>query len=119
MAPPDHHLVVRGRRLHLSDQPERHSCRPSIDVLFESVAVAYGSRAVGCLLTGMGRDGAAGLLAIRRRGGATIAQDEATSVVYGMPREAVLLGAVDRLLPLPAIGAALGAATRKKEPEHR
>ena len=109
MAPPDHHLVVRDGRLHLNKEPERFSCRPSVDVLFESVAAEFGARAAGCLLTGMGRDGAAGLLAIRRAGGPTIAQDEATSVVYGMPREAVLLGAASRVLPLPEIGPALAA----------
>ena len=73
------------------------------------MASALGSAAIGCLLTGMGRDGAEGLLAIRRAGGATIAQDEATSVVYGMPREAALLGAAERVLPLHAIGPAVAA----------
>jgi two-component system, chemotaxis family, protein-glutamate methylesterase/glutaminase len=107
MAPPDHHLSVQSGRLHLSRQAERHSCRPSVDVLFESVAREYGAAAAACLMTGMGRDGAAGLLAIREAGGVTIAQDEATSVVYGMPREAVLLGAVARSLPLQEIGPAL------------
>lgn len=109
MAPPDHHLVVRGGRTYLNTDAERHSCRPSVDVLFESVARDYGASAIAALLTGMGRDGAAGLLAIRRAGGATIAQDEATSVVYGMPREAVLLGAAERVLPLGEIGPALAA----------
>ncbi|MDB5098040.1 MAG: response regulator receiver modulated CheB methylesterase, partial [Cyanobacteria bacterium RYN_339] len=107
MAPPDRHLVVQQGRLVLTDGPERHSCRPSVDVLFESVARELGPRAVACLLTGMGRDGAAGMLAIKDAGGLTIAQDEATSVVYGMPREAVLLGAAMRVLPLDAIGPAL------------
>jgi two-component system chemotaxis response regulator CheB len=93
LAPPDRHLVVRGGRLLLSDAAEHHSCRPSVDVLFESVAAELGADAAGCLLTGMGRDGAAGLLALRRAGAATVAQDEATSVIYGMPREAALLGA--------------------------
>ena len=74
---------------------------------------------MACLLTGMGRDGALGLLEIRKRGGLTIAQDEATSVVYGMPREAVLLGAVDVVLPLAAIGRALGAlATPLRRSDH-
>lgn len=109
MAPPDRHLVLCDGRLHLTQSPERHSCRPSVDCLFESVASECGATAVACLLTGMGRDGAAGLLAVRRAGGATIAQDEATSVVYGMPREAVLLGAAERVLPLSEIGPALGA----------
>jgi two-component system chemotaxis response regulator CheB len=109
MAPPDVHLTVRNGRCHITHDPPRHSCRPAVDVLFESAAREYGPAAMACLLTGMGRDGAAGLLEIRRAGGFTIAQDEATSVVYGMPREAVLLGAVDRELPLAQIGPTLAA----------
>lgn len=109
MAPPEHHLGVRDGSLYLSDAPERHSCRPSIDVLFESVAQEYGARTVACLLTGMGRDGAAGLRALRDGGGITIAQDEATSVVYGMPREALRMNAVEHMLPLGAIGPALAS----------
>ena len=107
MAPPETHLVVEGGRFRLTRDPERHSCRPSVDVLFESVAREVGDRAVACLLTGMGRDGAAGLLHIRRAGGVTIAQDEATSVVYGMPREAAILGAAERVLPLGEIARAI------------
>lgn len=118
MAPPDRHLVVRDGRLHLNRDPERFSCRPSVDVLFESVAAEFGPRAAACLLTGMGRDGAAGLLAVRRAGGVTLAQDEATSVVYGMPREAVLLGAAARVLPLGQIGAALGALAQPSRSVH-
>lgn len=117
IAPPDQHLVVREGRFRLTRDPERHSCRPSIDVLFDSLAQELGSGVVACLLTGMGRDGAAGLLQIRRAGGLTIAQDEATSVIYGMPREAVNLDAAIRVLPLgeiaPAI-AALEASSREK-----
>jgi len=115
-APPDHHLVVRAGRLELTDDPERHSCKPSVDVLFESVAREYGPEAAAGLLTGMGRDGALGLLALRRSGAATIAQDEATSIIYGMPREAAELGAAERVLPLGEIGAALGALARGKGP---
>jgi two-component system, chemotaxis family, protein-glutamate methylesterase/glutaminase len=107
MAPPEQHLILQGSRLRLTAGPERHSCRPSIDVLYESIARETGASVAACLLTGMGRDGAAGLLAIRQAGGLTIAQDEATSVVYGMPREAVLLGAAERVLPLRQIGPAL------------
>ena len=103
MAPPGRHLRVQGGRLRLNNDPLRHSCRPSVDVLFESVAADRGAATLACLLTGMGRDGAAGLLAIRRAGGFTIAQDEATSIVYGMPREAVTLGAAQRVLPLDQI----------------
>jgi two-component system chemotaxis response regulator CheB len=109
MAPPDCHLSVQKRRLHLSSDPERHSCRPSVDVLFESVAIDCGAAAAACLLTGMGHDGARGLLMIRQAGGFTIAQDEASSVVYGMPREAVLLNAAESILPLTEIGPALAA----------
>jgi two-component system chemotaxis response regulator CheB len=109
MAPPDSHLVVSSGRLRLTRDPERHSCRPSVDVLFESLAAECGSATTACLLTGMGRDGAAGLLEIRRAGGLTIAQDEATSIVYGMPREAALVGAVERVLPLADIGPAIAA----------
>jgi two-component system chemotaxis response regulator CheB len=109
MAPPEFHLVVRDGRLRLTDDPERHSVRPSVDVLFESIAGEYGPTGAACLLTGMGRDGASGMLDVRRAGGVTIAQDEASSIVYGMPREAVLLGAAESVLPLSEIGPALTA----------
>lgn len=93
VAPPEKHLVLRGDHLALTMEPERHSCRPSVDRLFESVADERGGRAIGCLLTGIGKDGASGLLTMRQRGAVTIAQDEASCAVYGMPREAVALGA--------------------------
>ncbi len=109
LAPADAHMEVIDQALRIQRGPERHSCRPSVDVLFESIARNGAPRTVACLLTGMGRDGAAGLLALRRAGAYTIAQDEATSVVYGMPREAAALDAADRILPLPEIGPALGA----------
>jgi two-component system chemotaxis response regulator CheB len=116
LAPPGRHLIVRSGSLQVTTDPERHSCRPSIDVLFESLCRDEGSAVAGCLLTGMGRDGAAGLLALRGAGALTIAQDEASSVVYGMPREAILLGAAERVLPLAEIGPALGMlALRRKE----
>ncbi|MEU4562332.1 chemotaxis-specific protein-glutamate methyltransferase CheB [Actinoplanes sp. NPDC023936] len=99
LAPPDRHLYVRDKLLRLSDGPPRHSCRPAVDVLFESVAAEFGSTAAGCLLTGMGRDGAAGLLQMRSRGAITFAQDEGSCVVYGMPREAALIGAAAHVLP--------------------
>jgi two-component system, chemotaxis family, protein-glutamate methylesterase/glutaminase len=111
MAPPGSHLVVRGGSLSLTGDAERHSCRPSVDVLFESVAREYGAGAAACLLTGMGRDGALGLRAIHDAGGLTIAQDEATSVVYGMPHEAVVLGAARHVLALDEIGPRLAALT--------
>jgi two-component system chemotaxis response regulator CheB len=108
LAPPDRHLLVRDGLLQLSDGPPRHSCRPAVDVLFESVAVGYGAAAAGGLLTGMGRDGAEGLLRMRARGAATFAQDEASCIVYGMPREAALIGAAAHILPPARIAAKIG-----------
>jgi two-component system chemotaxis response regulator CheB len=114
MAPAEHHMTVRRGVIELTRGPERHSCRPSVDVLFESLAMEQSSGIIACLLTGMGRDGAAGLLALRRAGATTIAQDEATSIVYGMPREAAQLGAAMEVLPLDKIGPALvGYAARR------
>jgi two-component system chemotaxis response regulator CheB len=107
LAPPDRHLYVRDHVLRLSDGPQRHSCRPSVDVLFESVAVEYGGLAAGCLLTGMGRDGAAGLLQMRSRGAVTFAQDEQSCTVYGMPREAAMIGAAVHVLRPSRIAARL------------
>lgn len=118
MAPPGRHLTVAAGHLRLTADPPRHFCRPSIDVLFESLAIDRGAEVLACLMTGMGRDGAAGLLAIRRAGGFTIAQDESTSVIYGMPREAVSLGAAQSVLALEEIGShivrLLGDHTRRK-----
>lgn len=113
IAPSNRHLVVRKGCMYLDDGPERHSCRPSVDVLFESLALDYGAAVTACLLTGMGADGARGLLAIRQAGGLTIAQDESSSIVYGMPREAALLNAAQRILPLDDIGSALAAQVLK------
>jgi two-component system, chemotaxis family, protein-glutamate methylesterase/glutaminase len=110
MAPPGHHLALRDGQLRLTHEAPRHSCRPSIDILFESIAAECGASAIGCLLTGMGKDGAAGLLRIREAGGLTIAQDEASSVIFGMPREAIALGAALCVLPLDNIGAVLAGA---------
>jgi two-component system chemotaxis response regulator CheB len=115
MAPHAQHLVLRDDRLWLSDAPERHSCRPSVDILFESVAAEMGRHAIGCLLTGMGRDGAQGLLAMRRAGAVTLAQDEASSVVWGMPREAVQLDAAQEVLPLKRIAGRLMELVRRRQ----
>jgi two-component system chemotaxis response regulator CheB len=114
-APAGHHLVVDHGMVRLTLDPPRHHCRPSVDALFDSVAATYGSRSAAGLLTGMGRDGASGMLAIRQTGGFTVAQDEATSIVYGMPREAAISGAADRVLPLHEIGPALELRARRKE----
>jgi two-component system chemotaxis response regulator CheB len=100
LAPAEKHLTIVDGHLVIDNGPERHSCRPSVDTLFESVARELGPRGIGCLLTGMGRDGAAGLLAMRQAGAMTLVQDESTSVVFGMPREAIRLGAARRILPL-------------------
>lgn len=100
MAPPDQHLELSAGRLHLSRGPERHSCRPSVDVLFESIAREAAGTTIACLLTGMGRDGASGLLQIKESGGLTLAQDQSSSIVFGMPHEAIQLGAANHVLPL-------------------
>ena len=94
-------------RVQVRSGPQVCYQRPSVDVMFSSVAEAAGKNSVGALLTGMGSDGAQGLFRMKRAGARTIAQDEETCVVYGMPREAVKLGAVDQVLPLPAIASAL------------
>jgi two-component system, chemotaxis family, protein-glutamate methylesterase/glutaminase len=112
LAPTGHHLVVSEGVAHLSDAPPVDTFKPSVTPLFLSAARAYGARCCGVLLTGMGRDGAEGLKAIKDRGGLTVAQDEATSVVFGMPRAAVELGAVDRVLPLEEISRLMVELTR-------
>jgi chemotaxis response regulator CheB len=108
------HLVVRDD-LHLGLATEPKDClhRPSIDVFFESVARRVPAGGCGVLLTGMGRDGARGLLALRRAGFHTIAQDEATSVVWGMPRAAAERGAANEVLPLSSIAARIAAHVAK------
>jgi len=109
IAPSGGNLLVQDDRLRvLCTPPEPGQFHvPGIDATFESVARSLGPDALGILLTGMGRDGAAGLLAMRQRGALTIGQDEATCAVYGMPAAAFALGAVERQLPLPEIGSAL------------
>ncbi|MFZ5889508.1 MAG: chemotaxis protein CheB [Myxococcota bacterium] len=99
VCPPDQHLILRGNTLFLTRDAERLSCRPSVDVLFESVAESAGPRAIACLLTGIGRDGAEGLSLLRARGALTMAQDEESSIVFGMPREAIARGAAIHVLP--------------------
>lgn len=106
----DAHLQVVGSaqpRCRLLAEPPVNGHRPSVDVLFESVAKVAGRAAVGVILTGMGRDGAQGLLSMRKAGASTVGQNEATSVVYGMPKVAFEIGAVERQLPLERIGAAI------------
>ena len=97
LAPGDSHLLVDycegSYYSRLGDGPPRHKCKPSVDAMFESLAAKPLEHVVGVLLTGMGKDGASGLLAMRQQGAYCIAQDEASSVIWGMPGEAVRLGA--------------------------
>jgi two-component system chemotaxis response regulator CheB len=105
MAPAEHHLRVDAGVLRLDSGAPVCFQRPSGTVLFQSMARSLGRHALGVLLTGMGEDGAAGLSEIRQAGGYTIAEDESTAVVYGMPAAAVRMGAVCESLPLAAIAA--------------
>ena len=110
LAPEEKHLVViRGGRVNLSAGPTVDGHCPSVSALFRSAAEVYGPAAVGVLLTGMGRDGAQGLLEMRQAGAKTIAQDKETSVVWGMPGEAVTLGAAGDVLPLGLVAPRLRA----------
>jgi two-component system chemotaxis response regulator CheB len=116
IAPGNRHLSLRrsgtGFAVEIGMGPLVSRHRPSVDVLFQSVARAAGPRAVGALLTGMGDDGADGLLAMRREGAHTIAQDEATCVVFGMPREAIARGAAREVVPLGGLAGAILEAAR-------
>jgi two-component system chemotaxis response regulator CheB len=111
VAPGNHHLIVRrSGALYVADlwdgpRVTRH--RPSVDVLFHSAAEACGPNAMGVILTGMGNDGTEGMLEMKKAGAYTVAQDQATSVVFGMPKEAIAAGAVDDVLPLEQIAAAI------------
>jgi two-component system chemotaxis response regulator CheB len=118
ISPGNCHLLVHrsgaGYTVQAEERPLEARHRPSVDVLFRSVARAAGPGAIGVLLTGMGNDGAQGLLEMKQAGATTIAQDEATSVVFGMPREAILRGAADLVLPLQGIGATVLAKGRTR-----
>ncbi len=111
IAPGNRHAVLRRRGdgliVELSDGPLVARHRPSVDVLFRSVAQAAGSSAIGVLMTGMGDDGAQGLLEMKEAGAATLAQDEASCVVFGMPKEAIARGAVDEVVSLDRLAAAI------------
>lgn len=104
VAAADRHLLIKGDHACLGEQPKIEGQRPSGSILFESMSQSGGHRAIGVLLTGMGEDGASGLLALRNAGGYTIAEDETSAVVYGMPKAAMRLGAVTEQLPLSKIG---------------
>ena len=110
IAPGNFHMLLKrsGARYYVQVKsgPRVHHQRPAVDVLFKTVAMNAGANAVGIILTGMGSDGAKGMLAMKQVGSPTIAQDEKSCVVYGMPKEAVKLNAVDKILPLDQIAQA-------------
>ena len=118
LAPGDKHLLVERSganyvtRLSDAEPVRRH--KPAVDPMFHSVAQCAGRNVIACLLTGMGKDGAQGMLEIRQAGGYTVAQNEATCVVYGMPREAVAIGGTEDILPLGEIAEALLQQARKR-----
>jgi len=116
IAPGNHHLLLKrsGARYYAEIKEGPLVCRhrPSVDVLFRSAAWYAGQNAVGVILTGMGDDGARGMLEMKHAGAITIAQDEATCVVFGMPKEAIKLGSVDKVMPLQKIAGAILACAR-------
>ncbi len=107
-APGEYHMVVEIRNgnpvISLTQEPPMHSVRPSVTVMMNSVAEVFGERSIGVLLTGMGQDGAEGMKSIKKAGGKTLAEDESTCVVFGMPRVAIKKGAVDKIVPLFHMG---------------
>ena len=111
VAPGGRHLTfVPGGAVRLTDDAAVHGVRPAVDLAMKSAASCFGARAIGVVLTGMGRDGALGLAAIKAAGGRTLAQDQATSVVFGMPRAAIELGVVDEVAPLEGLAKAIARA---------
>jgi two-component system chemotaxis response regulator CheB len=119
LAPGNYHMVLRrsGARylVDVKDGPRVHHQRPAVDVTFHSVARHAGTNAVGVILTGMGADGAEGLLAMRQAGAHTLGQDEASCVVYGMPKEAAKIGAVETVVPLEHMSARICEQLARKE----
>lgn len=117
IAPGNKHLVVERKALativHLSDAEQRNGHRPSVDVLFESVAQQYQNRALGVIMTGMGRDGAAQITELRRQGSYTLGQDEESSIVYGMPKVAFEMGGVQKQIPLKEMATAINKLARE------
>ena len=120
IAPSDRHMVIKRHKtevvLEINQAPSENSCRPSINPLFRSVARVYGSRSLGIILTGMGCDGEDGSRLIRQAGGKVIVQDEASSVIWGMPRAVVQAGLASAILPLSQIADEI---TRRSQPVTR
>ena len=119
IAPAGRHMTVNRSsdshaRIHLDTQPGHCLHMPSVDVMMKSIAANYGSHAMGVILTGMGADGAEGMMAIHRQGGLTIGQDEASCTVYGMPRVCAELGTLTRVVPLSQVPAQIMQATRSR-----
>lgn len=110
IAPGDKHMVVQRSCIagkvviRLTDEPSDAICKPSVDALFHSVAYTFGDSSIGVLLSGMGKDGVSGMLAIKRRGGKCIVQDEASCLIFGMPKAAIEAGAVDEVVPIEQMG---------------
>lgn len=117
IAPGDYHMTIErtsGKAVvHLNKQPPVGGHRPAVDPMMESVVRLYGSETVGVLLTGMGRDGAKGMQMIHERNGYTIAEDKSTAVVFGMPKAAIELDAVDAILPITRVAAEIVKAVTK------
>ena len=111
VAPTGYHLTVTpGDIIHLSDEPPVHSHKPSADPMFDSLAEVYGRFAMGVIMTGMGRDGADGLHKLRKTGGLCLGQDEHSCLVFGMPKAAIEIGAVERILDLHGLASTIRAA---------
>ncbi|MGQ3292954.1 MAG: chemotaxis protein CheB, partial [Shinella sp.] len=118
IAPGDKHMMLerQGARYHVAvrEGPLVSRHRPSVDVLFRSAARSAGGNAMGVIMTGMGDDGARGMAEMHQAGAYTVAQDEATSVVFGMPKEAIAHGGVDRIVPLEQLAREILAADRRR-----
>jgi len=114
VAPGGYHMVVDGEgQIRLTQDPPMHGVRPAVDKTFESVVPQWGSRMVGVILTGMGYDGAKGMVSLKRAGGRTVAEDASTCVVYGMPKVVVEMGAADQVLPVHEIAEAIARLVRE------
>lgn len=115
LAPGDYHLEVRSGRVHLQQEAPEHSCRPAADVLFRSAAAHYGSRCLGVVLTGMGRDGVDGCRSILDAGGLALVQNQASCVVWGMPKLVYEAGLADSVVPLADMASTIDSYVRGKE----